>query len=168
MIANFYLLSMHIPWNCPSLIYFECWGPQPLFPLAHHSLGRNYKWHQSWVQTTSCPHFSSGIARASETRQRAKINPREKGERPFREISFDAQLKTRTDVAKTSFPRASLSYGKFSLEVQIKNSRGNFSLTSKEFFNEDMNVADVIAIKELQIRTIIGLQRDFNKSHNGF
>ena len=75
-----------------------------------------------------------------------KITPREKSERPFHEISFDAQLKTRTDIAKISFPRASLRYDKFSLEVSIKKSQGNFPLTSKEFFNEDMNVADAIAI----------------------
>ena len=122
MIANFYLLSMHIPLNCPSLIYFECWGPLPLSHLAHHSLERDDKCHQSWVETTSSPHFSSGIARASEAAQRVKITPREKSERPFHEISFDAQLKTRTDIAKISLPRA------------------------KEFFNEDMDVADAIAI----------------------
>ena len=106
----FYLLSMHIPLNCPSLIYFECWGPLPLFHLAHHSLERDDKWHQRWVETTSSPHFSSGIARASEAAQRVKITPREKGEKPFHEISFDAQLKTRSDIAKTSFPGATLRY----------------------------------------------------------
>ena len=117
MIANFYLLSMHIPLSCPSLIYFECWGPLPLSHLAHHSLERDDKCHQSWVETTSSPHFFSGIARASEAAQRVKITPREKSEGPFHEISFDAQLKTRTDIAKISFPRASLRYDKFSLEV---------------------------------------------------
>ena len=61
--------------------------------------------------------FFSGIARASEAAQRVKITPREKSEGPFHEISFDAQLKTRTDIAKISLPRASLRYDKFSLEV---------------------------------------------------